>query len=199
VIRCAPSRVVPAEYVIIWHKDRSPPRSSPAQRRHHGLQHRGEVGRAGNSLDPILPAAASQRDGLCLAAKIEQALLTGSAANPVERTLLTTGVLEACLHSRYKLNQRLEALQLAVSYQVKRMRMVSGPQQFPFAYQFRIKAALPALEAYRCIDRNVLLRPVAGSRFVNPGLHQLYRLRIQIIPHRLQNLGFAHSAIGAHV
>jgi hypothetical protein len=42
---------------------------------------------------------------------------TGSGAYPVERTLLTTGVLEACLHSRHKLNQRLETPQLAVSYQ----------------------------------------------------------------------------------
>jgi hypothetical protein len=33
---------------------------------------------------------------------------TGSAAYPVERTLLTTGVLEACLHSRHKLNQRFD-------------------------------------------------------------------------------------------
>jgi hypothetical protein len=30
---------------------------------------------------------------------------------------LTTGVLEACLHSRHQLNQRLETPQLAVSYQ----------------------------------------------------------------------------------
>jgi hypothetical protein len=56
-------------------------------------------------------------DSACLAAKIEQTFHTGSAAYPVERTLLTTGVLEACLHSRHRLNQRLETPQLAVSYQ----------------------------------------------------------------------------------
>jgi hypothetical protein len=34
----------------------------------------------------------------------------------VERALLTTGVLEACLHSRHSLNQRVETPQLAMSY-----------------------------------------------------------------------------------
>ena len=42
---------------------------------------------------------------------------THRAAYPVERALLTTGVWEACLSSRHKLNQRLETPQLAVSYQ----------------------------------------------------------------------------------
>jgi hypothetical protein len=84
----------------------------------HGLQHRGKVGRAGNRLHPILPAAPPNvTESACLAAKIEQMFHTGSAAYPVERTLLTTGLLEACLHSRHKLNQRVETPQLAVSYQ----------------------------------------------------------------------------------
>ena len=56
-------------------------------------------------------------DSACLAAKIEQTFHSGSAAYPVERTLLTCGVLEACLHSRHKLNQQLETPHLAVSYQ----------------------------------------------------------------------------------
>jgi hypothetical protein len=65
----------------------------------------------------FLPPPPNVMDSACLAAKIEQTFHTGSAAYPVERTLLTSGVLEACLHSRYKLNQRLETPQLAVSYQ----------------------------------------------------------------------------------
>src|ERR1700734_3574469 len=65
----------------------------------------------------FLPPPPNVTDSACLAAKIEQTFHTGSAAYPVERTLLTTGVLEACLHSRHKLNQRLETPQLAVSYQ----------------------------------------------------------------------------------
>jgi hypothetical protein len=65
----------------------------------------------------FLPPPPNVTDSACLAAKIEQTFHSGSAAYPVERTLLTTGVLEACLHSRHKLNQRLETPQLAVSYQ----------------------------------------------------------------------------------
>jgi hypothetical protein len=65
----------------------------------------------------FLPPPPNVTDSACLAAKIEQTFHSGSAAYPVERTLLTTGVLEACLHSRHKLNQRLETKLLAVSYQ----------------------------------------------------------------------------------
>jgi hypothetical protein len=65
----------------------------------------------------FLPPRPNVTDSACLAAKIEQMFQTGSAAYPVERTLLTAGVLEACLHSRHQLNQRLETPQLAVSYQ----------------------------------------------------------------------------------
>ncbi len=65
----------------------------------------------------FLPPAPNVTYSACLAAKIEQMFETRSAAYPVERTLLTTGVLEACLHSRHRLNQRLETPHLAVSYQ----------------------------------------------------------------------------------
>jgi hypothetical protein len=53
----------------------------------------------------------------CLAAKIEQMFTTGIAPYPVRRTLLTSGILEACLTSKARLNQRIETPQLAVSYQ----------------------------------------------------------------------------------
>ena len=75
------------------------------------------AGRGIVSTQFFLPPPPNVTDSACLAAKIEQTFQTGSAAYPVERTLLTTGVLEACLHSRHKLNQRLETPQLAVSYQ----------------------------------------------------------------------------------
>jgi hypothetical protein len=51
-----------------------------------------------------------------LAAKIEQLFTTGAAPYPVRRTLLTSGVLEACLTSRSHMNQRIETPHLAVKY-----------------------------------------------------------------------------------
>jgi hypothetical protein len=65
----------------------------------------------------FLPPAPNEGYSACLAAKIEQMFQTRSTTYPVERTLLTTGLLEACLHSRHKLNQRLETPQLAIRYQ----------------------------------------------------------------------------------
>ena len=65
----------------------------------------------------FLPPAPNVTYSACLAAKIEQMFQSESAAYPVERSLLTTGVLEACLKFAARLNQRLETPQLAVSYQ----------------------------------------------------------------------------------
>ena len=65
----------------------------------------------------FLPPDPNVTYSACLAAKIEQTFQNRSASYPVERTLLTTGLLEACLHSRHRLNQRLETPQLAVNYQ----------------------------------------------------------------------------------
>jgi hypothetical protein len=74
------------------------------------------VGHGMVSTQFFLPPAPNNTDSAALAAKIEQMFHTQHAAYPVERTLLTTGMLEACLTSRYKLNQRLETPHLAVSY-----------------------------------------------------------------------------------
>ncbi|MGC2398753.1 MAG: hypothetical protein WA510_03170 [Acidobacteriaceae bacterium] len=65
----------------------------------------------------FLPPAPNKSDSACLAAQIEQFFETQRTPHPVERTLLTSGVLEACLKSRHSLNQRLETPQLAVRYQ----------------------------------------------------------------------------------
>jgi len=57
----------------------------------------------------------------CLVSKIEEMFRTGQAPYPVERTLLTSGVLEACLTSRLQDHQRLETPQLAVRYRAPRL------------------------------------------------------------------------------
>lgn len=55
---------------------------------------------------------------------VEHMFRTGKSAYPVERTLLTTGILDAALHSLADHNRRLDTPQLAVTYQ---------PVDWPFA------------------------------------------------------------------
>lgn len=56
----------------------------------------------------------------CLMNKVEEMFATRRAAYPVERTLLTSGVLEACHQSAGKGATRLETPHLAVSYKPPR-------------------------------------------------------------------------------
>jgi len=53
----------------------------------------------------------------CLATKIEELFVSGRAPYPLQRSLLTSGVLEACLTSRANGHQRVETPHLAVKYQ----------------------------------------------------------------------------------
>ena len=64
----------------------------------------------------FMPPPPNQTYSACLAAKIEQMYHSGRAPYPAERTVLTSGLLEACLNSRHRLNQRLETPQLAINY-----------------------------------------------------------------------------------
>jgi len=57
----------------------------------------------------------------CLVNKIEEMFRTGQAPYPVERTLLVSGVLEACLTSRLQDHRRLETPQLSVRYHAPRV------------------------------------------------------------------------------
>jgi hypothetical protein len=52
----------------------------------------------------------------CLVAKIEEMFATGKAPYPVDRTLIVSGILEACLTSRLQGQKRLETPHLAVRY-----------------------------------------------------------------------------------
>ncbi len=56
----------------------------------------------------------------CLIGKVEEMFSTGKAPYPVERTLLTSGVLESCLTSRMEGHRRLETPRLNVAYQAPR-------------------------------------------------------------------------------
>jgi hypothetical protein len=52
----------------------------------------------------------------CLVSKIEEMFITRRAPYPIERTLLTSGMLESCLDSKQN-SQRLETPHLSVAYQ----------------------------------------------------------------------------------
>ncbi|WP_035358872.1 hypothetical protein [Edaphobacter aggregans] len=65
----------------------------------------------------FMPVAPNETYSACLTAKIDQMYQERKTPYPVRRTLLTTGMLEACLNSRHRLNQRLETPHLGVSYQ----------------------------------------------------------------------------------
>ncbi len=56
----------------------------------------------------------------CLMHKAEEMFETGLAPYPVERTLLTSGVLESCLTSKVKSHARLETPHLRVAYKPSR-------------------------------------------------------------------------------
>jgi hypothetical protein len=57
----------------------------------------------------------------CLIAKVDEMFSTGKAPYPVERTLLTSGVLESCLTSRMQGHRRLETPHLSVRYTAPRL------------------------------------------------------------------------------
>jgi hypothetical protein len=57
----------------------------------------------------------------CLVSKIEEMFETGRPPYPIERTLLVSGILEACLTSRIQDHQRLETPQVAVRYRAPRL------------------------------------------------------------------------------
>jgi hypothetical protein len=63
-----------------------------------------------------LPAPPGAKYFDCLVANIERLLETGKPPYPVERTLLTTGILEAAMESHYRHDRRIETPALDVHY-----------------------------------------------------------------------------------
>jgi hypothetical protein len=61
----------------------------------------------------------------CLMHKVERMIASGVAPYPVDRTLLTSGMLESCLTSKLQDHKRLETPHLSVAYR--------APQQSQFA------------------------------------------------------------------
>lgn len=54
----------------------------------------------------------------CLMHNVEEMFASGAAPYPVERTLLTSGILESCLTSKVQGHARLETPHLAVEYRI---------------------------------------------------------------------------------
>ena len=64
----------------------------------------------------LLPREPNVVYSACLAAKIEEMIETGAAPYPVERTLITSGILESCLESKLRKNERLATPWLDIRY-----------------------------------------------------------------------------------
>jgi hypothetical protein len=64
----------------------------------------------------FLPPVPNVTYSACLVAKIEEMLATGAAPYPAERTLLVSGILESCLTSRLRGQERLATPHLDVCY-----------------------------------------------------------------------------------
>ncbi|MFI5458598.1 MAG: hypothetical protein ACHRXM_24460 [Isosphaerales bacterium] len=68
----------------------------------------------------LLPPNPNVAYSACLMHKVEEMIEAGKAPYPVERTLLVSGVLEACLDSRAQDQRRLDTPQLNIHYQPPR-------------------------------------------------------------------------------
>ncbi len=68
------------------------------------------------SMQFFLPPTPNVTYSACLVSKIEEMYVTGKAPYPVERTLIVSGALEACLKSRSRGGKKLDTPELAVKY-----------------------------------------------------------------------------------
>ncbi len=72
---------------------------------------------------PVLPNVAYST---CLMNKVEEMIASGAAPYPVERTQLTSGILDKCLESKVQGNKRLDTPQLNVRYRPPRASHFGG-------------------------------------------------------------------------
>lgn len=68
----------------------------------------------------LLPEPPNVAYSTCLMHQVETMFETGKAPYPVERTLLTSGILESCLESRHENHRAIDTPHLAVRYQPPR-------------------------------------------------------------------------------
>jgi len=67
----------------------------------------------------LLPPQPNGTDSARLIQKVERMFATRTAPDPVERTLLVSGILESCLRSKAQNGARLQTPHLAVAYRAK--------------------------------------------------------------------------------
>ena len=74
----------------------------------------------------LLPPQPNVSYSSCLMNKVEEMIASGKAPYPVERTWLVSGILEMCLESKVRGNQRLDTPQLAVRYRAPQASQFGG-------------------------------------------------------------------------
>jgi len=74
----------------------------------------------------LLPPLPNVAYSACLMNKVEEMIAGGAAPYPVERTLLVSGILDSCLESKIRQNQRLDTPQLNVKYRAPQTSQFGG-------------------------------------------------------------------------
>jgi len=74
----------------------------------------------------LLPVQPNVVYSACLMSKAEEMFATGAAPYPAERTQLVCGILDSCLESKVRGNQRLDTPQLNVRYRAPRSAQFCG-------------------------------------------------------------------------
>jgi hypothetical protein len=76
----------------------------------------------------LLPPTPNVAYSTCLMNKVEEMIASGQAPYPVQRTLLVSGILDLCLESKVRRNQRLDTPQLNVKYRAAVASQFAGAE-----------------------------------------------------------------------